>query len=375
MDNNITLKLDGIDEVSHIDEKKGNSNILNSSLDDTILTEEEMKMVDDFSKRININDSKLVIEYGSGVQKRMSDFSDQTLKTIKSKDIGEVGSLITNLVVELKNFEIDKEDKGIFNFFKRGAKKAQILKTNYESAEANVDSIVKSLEKQQITLMKDISMLDQMYDLNKNYYKEVSMYIIAGKNRIKSIKENEYLELTNRANTSGKQEDVQELNDLNNHISRFEKKLHDLELSRMISIQTAPQIRMVQNNNIEMVEKINSTIVNTIPLWKNQMVLALGVANSNAAIQTQREVSNITNELLKKNADALKMGSIEAAKESQRGIVDIETLKHTNQTLISSLDEVIKIQNEGKEKRQEAEIEISKLENELKQKMIEIATK
>lgn len=249
------------------------------------------------------------------------------------------------------------------------------MRANYDKAENNVNSIVKSLENQQVTLMKDISTLDQMYDLNKNYYKEVSMYILAGKKKLADIKNKELPALSEKARLSGLQEDAQNLNDLNNQIDRFEKKLHDLDLSRMISIQTAPQIRMVQNNNILMVEKIQSTIVNTIPLWKNQMVLALGVSHSNEAIRAQREVSNITNELLKKNADNLKMASIETAKESERGIVDIESLKHTNEALISSLDEVMKIQVESRAKRKEAENEIARLENELKNKMIEMVNK
>lgn len=249
------------------------------------------------------------------------------------------------------------------------------MRANYDKAENNVNSIVKSLENQQVTLMKDISTLDQMYDLNKNYYKEVSMYILAGKKKLADIKNKELPALGEKARLSGLQEDAQNLNDLNNQIDRFEKKLHDLDLSRMISIQTAPQIRMVQNNNILMVEKIQSTIVNTIPLWKNQMVLALGVSHSNEAIRAQREVSNITNELLKKNADNLKMASIETAKESERGIVDIESLKHTNEALISSLDEVMKIQVESRAKRKEAENEIARLENELKNKMIEMVNK
>lgn len=343
--------------------------------DEMSLSESERKMVEDFSKQIDIANSQLVLEYGSGVQKKMSDFSDSTLNVIRTKDLGEVGDMISNLVVELKGFDASDEDKGILGFFKRGTKKTQLIRANYDKAENNVNSIVKSLEKQQVTLMKDISTLDQMYDLNKNYYKEVSMYILAGKKKLADIKANDLPALSRNAKESGLQEDAQNLNDLNNQIDRFEKKLHDLDLSRMISIQTAPQIRMVQNNNILMVEKIQSTIVNTIPLWKNQMVLALGVSHSSEAIRAQREVSNITNELLKKNADNLKMASIETAKESERGIVDIDSLKHTNEALISSLDEVMKIQVESRAKRKEAENEILRLENELKDKMIEMVNK
>lgn len=345
------------------------------SFDESSLSESERKMVEDFSKEIDIGNSQLVLEYGAGVQKKMSDFSDSTLSVIRTKDLGEVGDMISNLVVELKGFDASDEDKGILGFFKRGSKKTQLMRANYDKAENNVNSIVKSLENQQVTLMKDISTLDQMYDLNKNYYKEVSMYILAGKKKLADIKNKELPALSEKARLSGLQEDAQNLNDLNNQIDRFEKKLHDLDLSRMISIQTAPQIRMVQNNNILMVEKIQSTIVNTIPLWKNQMVLALGVSHSNEAIRAQREVSNITNELLKKNADNLKMASIETAKESERGIVDIESLKHTNEALISSLDEVMKIQVESRAKRKEAENEIARLENELKNKMIEMVNK
>lgn len=350
------------------------SQVVEKPIEEISLTPEEKQMVQNFSQQIDISNSQQILEYGSGVQKKMSDFSDQTLSTIRTKDMGEIGSLISSLVVELKDFSITQEDKGFFSFLKKGPKKAQMLKANYDKAETNVNNIVKSLETQQITLMKDIAMLDQMYDMNKNYYKEISMYILAGKEKLKFIKENDLPQLTTKANTSGLPEDAQNLNDLNTQINRFEKKIHDLELSKMISIQTAPQIRMVQNNNTEMVEKIQSTIVNTIPLWKNQMVLALGVQRSNEAIKTQQAVSNITNELLKSNADTLKMASIEAAKESERGIVDIETIRHTNQTLISSLDEVMKIQSEGSQKRKEAELEIKRLEDELKNKMLDIAT-
>lgn len=362
------------EELDLVKEDKVERSVIDS-FDESSLSESERKMVEDFSKEIDIGNSQLVLEYGAGVQKKMSDFSDSTLSVIRTKDLGEVGDMISNLVVELKGFDASDEDKGILGFFKRGSKKTQLMRANYDKAENNVNSIVKSLENQQVTLMKDISTLDQMYDLNKNYYKEVSMYILAGKKKLTDIKNKELPALSEKARLSGLQEDAQNLNDLNNQIDRFEKKLHDLDLSRMISIQTAPQIRMVQNNNILMVEKIQSTIVNTIPLWKNQMVLALGVSHSNEAIRAQREVSNITNKLLKKNADNLKMASIETAKESERGIVDIESLKHTNEALISSLDEVMKIQVESRAKRKEAENEIARLENELKNKMIEMVNK
>lgn len=362
------------EDIDLVEENVVDTRVLDS-LDEMSLSESERKMVEDFSKQIDIANSQLVLEYGAGVQKKMSDFSDSTLNVIRTKDLGEVGDMISNLVVELKGFDASDEEKGILGFFKRGTKKTQLIRANYDKAENNVNSIVKSLEKQQVTLMKDISTLDQMYDLNKNYYKEVSMYILAGKKKLADIKTNDLPALSRKAKESGLQEDAQNLNDLNNQIDRFEKKLHDLDLSRMISIQTAPQIRMVQNNNILMVEKIQSTIVNTIPLWKNQMVLALGVSHSSEAIRAQREVSNITNELLKKNADNLKMASIETAMESERGIVDIDSLKHTNEALISSLDEVMKIQVESRAKRKEAENEILRLENELKDKMIEMVNK
>ncbi len=362
------------EDIDLVEENVVDTRVLDS-FDEMSLSESERKMVEDFSKQIDIANSQLVLEYGAGVQKKMSDFSDSTLNVIRTKDLGEVGDMISNLVVELKGFDASDEEKGILGFFKRGTKKTQLIRANYDKAENNVNSIVKSLEKQQVTLMKDISTLDQMYDLNKNYYKEVSMYILAGKKKLADIKTNDLPALSRKAKESGLQEDAQNLNDLNNQIDRFEKKLHDLDLSRMISIQTAPQIRMVQNNNILMVEKIQSTIVNTIPLWKNQMVLALGVSHSSEAIRAQREVSNITNELLKKNADNLKMASIETAKESERGIVDIDSLKHTNEALISSLDEVMKIQVESRAKRKEAENEILRLENELKDKMIEMVNK
>lgn len=374
MNDNITLTFDGVNEnkvdINDIQEKK---NI--DSFDEASLTEQEQRMVEDFSQKIDLSNSQLVLEYGAGVQKKMSDFSDQTLSVIKTKDLDEIGGLISNLVIELKNFDVDSEEKGFFSFMKSAKKKKDLLQAKYNSVENNVDNIVNSLENQQVILMKDISMLDQMYDLNKNYYKEISMYILAGKKKLMNMNNIVLPAMKKNADESGNQSDIEKLNDLRNQKLRFEKKIHDLELSRTISIQTAPQIRMIQNTNMEMVEKIQSTIVNTIPLWKNQMVLALGVAHSTQAIKTQKEISDVTNQLLKKNADALKMATIESAKESERGIVDIETLQHTNQTLISSLDEVMKIQDEGRKKRADAEVQIRKLEEELKNKMMEIATK
>lgn len=338
------------------------------------LTHDEIKMVDEFSEKIDIKNSQQILEYGVGVQKKLSDFSEKTLDTIRTKDLGEIGSMISSLVVELKGFDA-KEEKKFLGFLRKGLKKAQILKANYDKAQLNLDTIVKSLESQQIGLMKDISMLDQMYDLNKDYYKEISMYILAGKKKIDLIKNTDLPILIDRASTSGSQELVQEVDDLKKQLNRFEKKIYDLELTRMIAIQTGPQIRMVQNNNVEMVEKIQSTIVNTIPLWKNQMVLAIGALNSGEAIKTQRQISDITNDLLKQNAETIKMATIEAAKESERGIVDVETIKNTNDTLINSLDEMMRIHSEGSQKRLAAQQEIQRLEGELKNKMLEIASK
>lgn len=376
MTDKIVLTLDGVEnnnEMVAIPEKKEEVKL--DVFSEDLLSHEEKLMVKEFSEKIDLTNSQLILEYGSGVQKKMSDFSDKTLEVIKTKDLGEVGNMISNLVVELKNFDVEDSGNWFTSMFKSANKKKDLIQARYSSTETNVNSIVKSLKEHQITLMKDISILDQMFDLNKNYYKEISMYILAGKKKLQNMREVEIPLLTSKANESKNQDDIQTLNDLNTQIVRFEKKVHDLELSRTISLQTAPQIRMVQNNNVEMVEKIQSTIVNTIPLWKNQMVLAIGMNHSNEAIKTQKQVSDFTNELLKKNADALKMATVEAAKESERGIVDIETLRHTNQSLISSLDEMIQIQTEGRKKRMEAEVEIQRLESELKNKMIEVATR
>jgi len=357
-------------DLSHIT----NNQDANKEMIDTSLSDSEMKMVDEFAKSIDVTNSQQVLEYGIGVQKKLSDFSDKTLETIRTRDLGEVGGLISNLVVELKGFDTSGEKK-FLGIFKKAPKKAQILKANYDKAQINLDSIVKSLETQQISLMKDISMLDQMYDLNKDYYKEISMYILAGKKKIDQLRSIDLPRLTQNAKQTGSQELIQEANDLEKQVGRFEKKIYDLELTRMIAIQTGPQIRMVQNNNVEMVEKIQSTIVNTIPLWKNQMVLAIGAVNSSEAIKTQQQISDITNELLKKNADTIKMASLGAARESERGLVDVDTIRHTNETLITSLDEMMRIHSEGAEKRAQAQAEIQRLEAELKNKMLEIASK
>lgn len=340
-----------------------------------VLSPEEKNMVSEFVKKIDLTDSSMILQYGVGTQKKMADFSETALENVKTKDLGEVGDLITGVVTELKNFDVDEEEKGLFGFFKKQGNKLQSLKTRYAKAEANVENICDVLEKHKITLMKDIALLDKMYEVNHTYYKELCMYIMAGKQKLEEVRNGELKVLLDKAAASGLPEDAQAAKDLSSMCERLEKKVHDLELTRMISIQTAPQIRMIQDNNTVMTEKIQSTLVNTIPLWKSQMVLALGVAHSAEAAKAQREVTDMTNQLLQKNADTLKMASIETAKESERGVVDMETLKHTNETLISTLDEVMAIQAEGKRKRQEAEVEMTRLENDLKQKMLEVTLK
>lgn len=339
---------------------------------DDSLTSEEKKIVEDFSKQIDITNANMVLQYGAASQKKIAGFSESALNKVKTKDLGEVGGMITNLVGELKGFTTEEKPKGLFGVFKKAGNSLSSMKAKYNSAEANVDKITSVLENHQIQLLKDVAMLDEMYKLNLSYFKELSMYILAGKKKLQQVRATELPELIEKATASNLPEDSQAANDLANLCDRFEKKLHDLELTRMISIQMAPQIRLVQNNDTVMAEKIQSTIVNTIPLWKSQMVIALGVAHSQQAMAAQREVTDMTNELLRRNAETLKMATIETAKESERGIVDIETLKHTNQTLISTLDEVVKIQNEGRKKREEAEAEIRKIEGELKQKLLDI---
>lgn len=340
------------------------------AFDESMLTPQEQKMVKDFADRIDITNSNLVLQYGVGAQKKIADFSDSALANVRTKDLGEVGEMLTNVVSELKSVEADKETKGFFGLFKNS--KLSGLKAKYEKAESNVNRICTVLENHQVQLLKDVAMLDKMYELNKVYFKELTMYILAGKKKLEDFRNNELKEAITRAKESGLPEDAQSANDMANLCSRFEKKLHDLELTRIISIQMAPQIRLVQNNDTLMSEKIQSTLVNTIPLWKSQMVLALGVAHSQQAAAAQREVTDMTNELLRKNAQTLKMATIETAKESERGIVDIETLRSTNETLISTLTEVIKIQDDGRQKRREAEAELARIENELKQKLLDI---
>ena len=341
------------------------------ALDDSVLTEEERRQVDAFASQIDLTNSTLVLQYGAGTQKKMADFSESALENVRSKDLGEVGELLSGVVTELKNFD-EEEEKGFFGIFKKASNKIESMKAKYAKAEANVGEIVKVLEKHQVQLMKDTALLDKMYELNLTYFKELSMYILAGKKKLAEVRSTQLAELTAKAQASGLPEDAQAAKDLDSMCNRFEKKIHDLELTRMISIQTAPQIRLVQNNDTLMVEKIQSTIVNTIPLWKSQMVLALGVEHSTQAAEAQRQVTDMTNELLRKNAEKLKMATVETAKESERGIVDMETLKATNESLISTLDEVMNIQKEGRQRRQEAEAELRGMEQELKTKLLEI---
>ena len=342
------------------------------ALDESILTDEERKMVDAFAQQIDLTDSAMVLQYGAGTQKKMADFSEDALDNVRSKDLGEVGGLLSDVVTELKGFDEDEEKGGIFGIFKKASNKIESMKAKYAKAEANVNEIVKVLEKHQVQLMKDTALLDKMYELNLTYFKELSMYILAGKKKLAEVRGTQLKERLARAEASGLPEDAQAAKDLDNQCNRFEKKIHDLELTRMISIQTAPQIRLVQNNDTQMVEKIQSTIVNTIPLWKSQMVLALGVEHSAQAAAAQREVMDMTNELLRKNAEKLKMATVETAKQSERGIVDMETLKATNESLISTLDEVMQIQQEGRQKRAEAERGLREMEQELKAKLLEI---
>lgn len=347
---------------------------MKQELDDSILTEAEKKQVEDFSKQIDLHDSTAILQYGVGTQKKMAEFSGDALESVKTKDLGAVGDMLSGVVAELKDFDTE-EEKGIFGFFKKSSNKLEGLKAKYSKAETNINKICETLEGHQVMLLKDISMLDKMYELNLTYFKELSMYIMAGKKKLQETREGELAQLLEKAKASNLPEDAQAARDVEALCDRFEKKIHDLELTRMVSIQTAPQIRLVQSSDTMMVEKIQSTIVNTIPLWKSQMVLALGVSHAEQAAKAQREVSDMTNELLKKNAEILKTASIESAKESERGIVDMETLKNTNANLIATLDEVMKIQAEGREKRRTAEIEMKQMEEELKGKLLEISSK
>lgn len=342
-------------------------------LNDSMLTQEERQQVDAFAEQIDLRNSGAVLHYGVGTQKKLADFSERALNNVRTKDMGEVGNMIASLVTELRSFDAEEESKGFLGFLKKGENKVSMMKAKYNKVETNVNQIVKVLENHQIQLMKDIDVLDRMYEMNLMYFKELTMYILAGKKKLQQVRTTELPALQQKAQSSGLPEDAQAARDLADLCERFEKKLYDLELTRTVSVQTAPQIRMVQNADTLMAEKIQSTIVNTIPLWKSQMVIAIGVEHSAQAARAQREVTDMTNALLRKNADALKMATIESAKESERGIVDLETLKHTNETLITTLDEVMKIQSEGREKRRAAEAELTDMENQLKHKMLEIS--
>ena len=342
-------------------------------MDERLLTEEEKRAVEEFSKKIDIGDSNLVLQYGAAAQKNIASFSENALSSVRTKDLGEIGKSLSELVVELKGFGQDEEEKkGLFGLFKKGGSKIESLKAQYAKVETNVDRIAHELEQHQVTLLKDVAMFDQMYELNLKYYKELTMYILAGKKRLAAVRSGELEELRKQAEASGAQEDAQRYNDMVQMCERFEKKLHDLELTRMISIQMGPQTRLLQNNDTLMVEKIQSSLVNTIPLWKSQMVLALGMEHSRQATAAQSAVTEMTNDLLKKNAEMLKTGTVATAKEAERSIVDIETLKHTNEQLISTLDEVLSIQRDGAAKRKAAEVELGKIEGELKQKLLEL---
>ena len=365
-----TLTLDPEADAKVVEEAKKATPV---TVEDTPLSPEEQKMVQDFAEKIDLTNSQMILQYGAASQKKLSDFSDSALSRVRTKDMGETGELITQLIGELKGFDATEESqKGFLGFFKKKSNELEALKLKYDKADVNVERIKTQLEDHQVTLMKDIAMLDKMYQLNLVYFKELSMYILAGKKKLADVRANELQQAMDKAKASGLPEDAQAARDLADQCERFEKKLYDLELTRNISLQMGPQIRLLQNNNTMMAEKIQSTIVNTIPLWKNQMVLALGLAHSQQAMQAERAVTDMTNDLLKKNAEALKMGTIETAKESQRGVVDIETLQQTNKSLIETLDELNKIQSEGRAKRAAAEQELNRIEDELKAKMMEI---
>ena len=355
-------------ETPVVEEKK----IEPVELDEKLLTEEERAAVAEFSKKIDVRDTNMILQYGAAAQKSVSSFSESALEKVRSKDLGEIGQDLSALVVELKGFGTGEEKKGFLGLFKKAGNRLETMKAQYSKVEANVDKIVQQLEQHQITLLKDVAMFDQMYELNLKYYKELTMYILAGKKRLEEVRATEVEELRKKAEESGLAEDAQAYNDLVNLCNRFEKKLHDLELTRMVSVQMGPQTRLLQNNDTLMIEKIQSSLVNTIPLWKSQMVLALGLEHSRQATAAQTAVTEMTNELLRKNADTLKMGTIATAKEAERSIVSIETLQHTNQQLISTLDEVLTIQKEGAEKRRAAEVELGRIEGELKAKLMEL---
>ena len=344
-----------------------------SAADDLDLTEEDKEKIKAYAEKIDIMDSQMVIQYGAGVQKQIADFSETALSSVKTKDLGEIGDMLTGVVTELKGFDANEQAKGLKGLFKKSTGKVAALKAKYDKAEVNINNIVKAMEGHQVTLMKDVAMLDQMYETNQQYYKDLTLYILAGKDKLKAAREEELPKLLAKAEETGLPEDAQAAKDYASMIDRFEKKIYDLELTRNISMQMAPQLRLIQSNDTVMSEKIQSTILNTIPLWKSQMVIAIGLEHSQDAAKAQREVTDATNELLKKNAEALKMASIDTARESERGIVDIETLTQTNQTLIDTLDEVMKIQQEGRVKRAEAEKELARIEDQMKNKVLEVS--
>lgn len=365
-----SLTLEGVAEPEQPQQAEAEA----QALDESMLSDEERKMVEDFSQKIDLHNSTIVMQYGSAAQKKIASFSDTALNNVRTKDLGEVGNQISSLVVELKGFDIDEEEKkGFFGRFKNTGNKILAMKSRYDSAETNVNKIAAALESHQVQLMKDVVMLDKLYDMNLNYHKELTMYIIAGKKKLNLERSTTLVEMQNKARRSGLAEDAQAANDFAQQCDSFEKKLHDLELTRMVSVQMSPQIRLVQNNDKLMSDKIQSTLVNTIPLWKSQMVLAIGVEHSTQAAKAQREVTDMTNELLKKNAETLRMATVETARESERGIVDIETLKQTNETLIATLDEVMQIQAEGRTKRREAEAELVQIENAMREKLLEMS--
>ena len=340
---------------------------------EAVLTPAEQKMVDDFAAQIDISNTQMVLQYGAGSQKKIADFSEGALNNVRTKDMGEIGQMLANVVTELKDFNNEEEEKGFLGFFKKGSNKLENLKIKYDKAEGNINKICRVMEDHQVTLLKDAAMLDKMYELNLNYFKELSMYILAGKKKLEQARTVELPALLAKAEQSGLPEDTQAANDFASMCERFEKKIYDLELTRAISMQMAPQIRLIQSNDTAMSEKIQSTLVNTIPLWKSQMVIAIGLSHSSEAAKAQREVTDMTNALLKKNAETLKIATVETARETQRGIVDIETLTATNQTLISTLDEVMKIQEDGRAKRKSAEAELGRIENEMRQKLLSVS--
>lgn len=370
-----TLSFDVVEEVETTAKRVEEEAVKKSTeLAEAQLTPQEKQMVMEFVDKIDLNNTNAVLQYGASTQKKMADFSGKALENIKTKDMGEIGGMITDLVTELKSFEIvDEEAKGLKAFFKKKSNEVTSLKAKYDKAEVNVARISDALEGHQIQLLKDVEFLDKMYELNLSYFKEISMYILAGKEKLNQARDTELAELKQKALASGLPEDAQLVKDYENMCERFEKKINDLELSRMVALQTAPQIRLIQNSDTVMVDKIQSTLVNTIPLWKNQMAIAIGVQHATDAAEAQRQVSDMTNELLKKNAAALKVATIETAKEAERGIVDMETLKNTNESLISTLDEVMRIQTEGRERRRQAELDLQDMENQLKQRLLQIS--